>query len=79
MADNQLKEAKWKNYQTYLLSNKGADGKTIRSIKELQRFNPIDLNEPFPEKIFPLVENNFRELQKKYEKLKKAKFGELNK
>ena len=53
--------------------------KTIRSIKELQRFNPIDLNEPFPEKIFPLVENNFRELQKKYEKLKKAKFGELNK
>lgn len=32
--DNQLKEAKWKNYQTYLLSNKGADGKTIRSIKE---------------------------------------------
>jgi hypothetical protein len=34
MADNQLKEAKWKNYQTYLLSNKGADGKTIRSIKE---------------------------------------------
>ena len=34
IADNQLKEAKWKNYQTYLLSNKGADGKTIRSIKE---------------------------------------------
>jgi hypothetical protein len=34
MTDNQLKEAKWKNYQTYLLSNKGADGKTIRSIKE---------------------------------------------
>jgi hypothetical protein len=34
VADNQLKEAKWKNYQTYLLSNKGADGKTIRSIKE---------------------------------------------
>jgi len=53
--------------------------KTIRSIKELQRFNPIDLNEPFPERIFPLIENNFRELQDRYEKLKKVKFGELNK
>jgi hypothetical protein len=51
--------------------------KTIRSIKELQRFNPMDLNEPFPEKIFPLIENNFRELQNRYENLKKVKFGEL--
>jgi N-acetylmuramoyl-L-alanine amidase len=51
--------------------------KTIRSIKELQRFNPIDLNEPFPEKIFPLIENNFRELQNRYEHLKNLKFGEL--
>jgi hypothetical protein len=41
--------------------------KTIRSIKELQRFNPVDLKEPFPEKIFPLIENNFRELRKRYE------------
>lgn len=53
--------------------------KTIRSIKELQRFNPIDLNEPFPEKIFPLVEKNFRELQNRYENLKKIKFGEFKK
>lgn len=53
--------------------------KTIRSIKELKRFNPIDLNEPFPEKIFSLVENNFRELQNRYENLKKVKFGELRK
>lgn len=51
--------------------------KTIRSIKELQKFNPIDLNEPFPQKIFPLIENNFRELRKRYESLKKAKLGEL--
>jgi hypothetical protein len=53
--------------------------KTIRSIKELQKFNPIDLNEPFPQKVFPLIENNFRELQKRYENLKRAKFGELKK
>jgi hypothetical protein len=53
--------------------------KTIRSIKELQKFNPIDLDEPFPEKIFSLVENNFRDLQKRYETLKKVKFGELKK
>lgn len=53
--------------------------KTIRSIKEFQRFNPIDLNEPFPEKIFPLVEKNFRELQNRYENLKKVKFNELKK
>lgn len=53
--------------------------KTIRSIKELQIFNPIDLNEPFPEKIHPLIENNFRELQNRYEHLKKVKFGELRK
>lgn len=51
--------------------------KTIRSIKELQRFNPIDLNEPFPKKVFPLIENNFRELQKRYDTLKRVKFGEL--
>jgi len=53
--------------------------KTIRSIKGLQRFNPIDLNEPFPEKIFSLIENNFREFQNRYENLKKVKFGELKK
>ena len=51
--------------------------KTIRSTKELQRFNPIDLNEPFPEKVFPLIENNFRELQNRYDTLKRVKFGEL--
>jgi hypothetical protein len=53
--------------------------RTIRSIKELEIFNPIDLNEPFPEKIHPLIENNFRELQNRYEHLKKVKFGELRK
>ena len=53
--------------------------KTIRSIKELQRFNPIDLNEPFPERIHPLIENKFIELQNRYEHLKKVKFGELRK
>ncbi len=53
--------------------------KTIRSIKELQRFNPIDLNEPFPERIHPLIENKFLELQNRYEHLKKVKFGELRK
>ncbi len=53
--------------------------KTIRSLKEFQKFNPIDLNEPFPEKLFPLIESNFRELQKRYEYLKKVKFGELKK
>lgn len=52
--------------------------KTIRSIKELQRFNPVDLNEPFPPKLFPLIENNFRELQSRYENLKKAKFREFH-
>lgn len=52
--------------------------KTIRSIKELQMFNPIDLNEPFPQNIFPLIENNFRELQNRYEHLKAIKFGELS-
>ncbi|MEG4285013.1 hypothetical protein QUB68_17955 [Microcoleus sp. A006_D1] len=53
--------------------------KTIRSIKELQRFNPIDLNEPFPERIHPLIENKFLELQNRYEYLKKVKLGELRK
>ena len=51
--------------------------KTIRSVKELQKLNPISLNEPFPEKLFPLIEKNFHELQEKYEKLKRMKFGEL--
>lgn len=32
--NGELKESKWKNYQTYLLSNKSADGATIRSINE---------------------------------------------
>ncbi|OUL30495.1 hypothetical protein [Nostoc sp. 106C] len=53
--------------------------KTIRSVKELQRFNPIDMNEPFPEKLFPLIESNFRGLQNRYEYLKNIKFGEFNK
>jgi hypothetical protein len=52
--------------------------KTIRSIKELQKFNPVDLNEPFPPKLFPLIENNFRELQSRYENLKNAKFREIH-
>lgn len=51
---------------------------TIRSIKELQNVNPVDLNEPFPDQLFPLIEHNFRELQAKYERLKTVKFGELN-
>lgn len=51
--------------------------KTIRSVKELQKLNPITLNEPFPENLFPLIEKNFRELQEKYEKLKRVKFGEF--
>ncbi|MCY6494047.1 hypothetical protein [Leptolyngbya sp. GGD] len=53
--------------------------KTIRSIKELQNVNPMDLNEPFPPKLFPLIEHNFRELQSRYESLKKAKARELQK
>jgi hypothetical protein len=53
--------------------------KTIRSIKELQKINPIDVNEPFPSKLFPLIANNFRECQSRYESLKKAKFRELQK
>jgi hypothetical protein len=53
--------------------------KTIRSIKELQNINPVDLNEPFPEKLFPLIESNFRELQNKYEHLKNVKYGEIGK
>ncbi|EKF04344.1 MULTISPECIES: hypothetical protein [unclassified Tolypothrix] len=53
--------------------------KTIRSVKELERFNPVDMNEPFPEKLFPLIESNFRSLQHKYEYLRNVKFGELNK
>jgi hypothetical protein len=51
--------------------------KTIRSVKELQKLNPISLNEPFPEKLFPLIEKKFHELQEKYEKLKRMKFVEL--
>ncbi|MBW4642118.1 MAG: hypothetical protein KME23_03725 [Goleter apudmare HA4340-LM2] len=53
--------------------------KTIRSVKELQIFNPLDLNEPFPDKLFPMIESNFRELQNRYESLKKIKFGDLKK
>ncbi|BAY29711.1 hypothetical protein NIES2107_15550 [Nostoc carneum NIES-2107] len=53
--------------------------KTIRSVKELERFNPVDMNEPFPEKLFPLIESNFRNLQHKYEYLRNVKFGELSK
>jgi len=52
---------------------------TIRSIEELQIFNPIDLNEPFPEKFYPLIENNFRSLQNRYEHLKNVTLGELRK
>ncbi|MBD2163848.1 hypothetical protein H6G04_05450 [Calothrix membranacea FACHB-236] len=51
--------------------------KTIRSVKELERFNPVDMNEPFPEKLFPLIESNFRSLQHKYEYLKNVKFGDI--
>lgn len=51
--------------------------KAIRAIKELQGVNPFDLNEPFPAKLFPLIENNLHDLQKRYENLKKVKFGEL--
>ncbi|ABA23529.1 conserved hypothetical protein [Trichormus variabilis ATCC 29413] len=53
--------------------------KTIRSVKELQTINPVDLNEPFPDKLFPMIESNFRELQNRYEYLKNIKFGELKK
>ena len=53
--------------------------KTIRSIKELQKINPVDLNEPFPQKLFPLIESNFRELQNRYEHLKNVKYGEIKK
>ncbi|BAB73404.1 hypothetical protein ACN23B_07225 [Anabaena sp. FACHB-709] len=53
--------------------------KTIRSVKELQTINPVDLNEPFPDKLFPMIESNFRELQNRYEYLKNVKFGELKK
>lgn len=53
--------------------------KTIRSVKEMQKFNPVDLNEPFPEKLFPLIESNFRELQNRYVYLKEITFGELKK
>lgn len=51
--------------------------KTIRSVKELQRFNPIDFKEPFPEKLFPLIESNFHKLQDTYESLKRIKLKEL--
>ncbi|QLE57121.1 hypothetical protein [Nostoc sp. TCL26-01] len=51
--------------------------KTIRSVKELERFNPVDMNEPFPEKLFPLIESNFRRLQSKYEDLRKLEFAEF--
>lgn len=52
---------------------------TIRSIKELKRINPIELNEPFPEKLFPLIESNLRELQNRYKHLKSVKYGEIKK
>lgn len=51
--------------------------RTIRSISELQQVNPVDLNEPYPANLFPLIERNFRELQNRYEQLKKVKFGEF--
>ncbi|BAY66192.1 hypothetical protein NIES22_63050 [Calothrix brevissima NIES-22] len=53
--------------------------KTIRSVKELQKFNPVDMQEPFPDKLFPLIENNFRELQQRYQYLRTIKFGEFEK
>lgn len=51
--------------------------KTLRSVEELQKVNPVDLGEPFPANLFPLIEHNFRELQNRHERLKKMKFGEL--
>lgn len=51
--------------------------KTIRSIDEFKGVNPDDLNERFPEKLFPLIEHNFHQLQTRYEHLKKVKFGDL--
>lgn len=51
--------------------------RTIRSISELRQVNPVDLNEPYPANLFPLIEQNFRELQNRYEQLKKVKFGEF--
>jgi hypothetical protein len=53
--------------------------KTIRSVKELQRFNPVDMNEPFPEQLFPLIERNFHQLQHRYQYLRSIKFGEFEK
>ncbi len=51
--------------------------KTIRSIEELKKFNPVDLNEPFPARLFPLIEQNFRQLQQRHAQLKQIQFGEL--
>jgi hypothetical protein len=51
--------------------------RTIRSISELRQVNPVDLNEPYPANLFPLIERNFRELQHRYEQLKRVKFGEF--
>lgn len=51
--------------------------KTIRSVKELYKFNPIDFKEPFPDNLYPLIQRNFYELQDKYESLKRMKFEEF--
>ncbi|MGI0484617.1 hypothetical protein ACN4EK_04210 [Pantanalinema rosaneae CENA516] len=51
--------------------------KTIRTIDELCQVNPVDMNEPYPANLFPLIERNLRELQNRYEQLKKVKFGEF--
>ncbi len=51
--------------------------KTIRSIDSLRGVNPLDLNEPFPAKLFPLIEQNFYALQAKHDRLKQARFGDL--
>lgn len=52
--------------------------KAVRSIESMRGVNPMDLNEPFPSKLFPLIQHNFRSLQARYEQLKQAKFRDLN-
>ncbi len=52
---------------------------SIRSVEELKKINPVDLNEPFPDKIFPLIATNFQNLQTRYQHLKNTKFRELKK
>ncbi|MEM8673769.1 MAG: hypothetical protein AAGF83_07835 [Cyanobacteria bacterium P01_G01_bin.67] len=47
--------------------------KTIRSVKSLEEINPIDLDEPFPKKLFPLIKKNFYVLQTRQEELKTTK------